>query len=273
MVNAHYSSSAPTTNRELVDLVLENPWEFNPEWLSSGPKIVIPMVGLSPLDGDLAARLSSGASEVGTEYGLIAATEPDYLDDPLSRVSMTKGHLVGVSWPRSNYVIALSNLSGAALFTVEGYLLLAGIQPFVQGCLIEGVDHALAQFSRNARRLAGSRPILLQVANAFPARWTAWSSPAQVPPNSGVGEQLELMNAVVAGQTPPVIFAQRWLSARRRSLAQGERLRGKFDEVLNSVFYMLDDYVIDPSLREPGDMSDDDLVVRVRGALEDLERV
>jgi hypothetical protein len=83
--------------------------------------------------------------------------------------------------------------------------------------------------------------------------------------------QLGLMRDLVGGKITGPEFARAWLTARRRALDEGERVGEKFDRALTDVFYMLDDYVIDPSLRGPSDMADEELVGKVRDALSDLE--
>ncbi|SRR6266496_1325894 len=72
-----------------------------------------------------------------------------------------------------------------------------------------------------------------------------------------------------AGNTrlAPGAFAKDWLAARRRALGASERVRGELERALDQVFYALDDYVIDPGLRDSGDMSDEELTSRVRAAL------
>lgn len=99
----------------------------------------------------------------------------------------------------------------------------------------------------------------------------SWVSPSEVDPGSAIAAQLELMRNLVSGKITGPDFARAWLSARRRALDAGERVRERFDRVLTDVFYLLDDYVIDPGLRDPGDITDEDLVARVREALNDLD--
>ncbi|GIH27125.1 hypothetical protein Aph01nite_54350 [Acrocarpospora phusangensis] len=98
----------------------------------------------------------------------------------------------------------------------------------------------------------------------------AWACPAQVPSGTGVARQFELMNLLVQGKISTPAFARDWLSARRTSLDNGERLRESFERAMNNVFYLLDNYSIDPSLRNPSDVSDEALIEGVRYALEDL---
>lgn len=82
--------------------------------------------------------------------------------------------------------------------------------------------------------------------------------------------QLSLMQDLTAGKISAPEFARSWLSARRRSLNEGERTRERFDRILTDVFYLLDDYVIDPSLRDQDDMTDEELSTKVRESLNEL---
>jgi hypothetical protein len=79
------------------------------------------------------------------------------------------------------------------------------------------------------------------------------------------------VEALVGGRISAPDFAKAWLSARRRVLDRGERVRERFDRILTDTFYLLDDYVIDPTLRRSGDMTDRELVAKVRTALDDLD--
>ena len=99
----------------------------------------------------------------------------------------------------------------------------------------------------------------------------AWTRPSDVRPGTATAEQVELMRQLAAGTLPAPEFATAWLSARRRALDDGDRLLAAFDRILTDVFYLLDDYVIDPALRDPDDMTDEELTRRVRTALEKLD--
>lgn len=79
------------------------------------------------------------------------------------------------------------------------------------------------------------------------------------------------MRDLVDGKISAPDFARSWLYARRRSLDAGERTREPSDRILTHVFYLLDDYVIDPELRDPDDMTDDELAAKVREALDELQ--
>lgn len=101
----------------------------------------------------------------------------------------------------------------------------------------------------------------------------AWAAPSEVEVGTGVAQQLALMKALVAGEISAPDFAKLWLAARRRSLDEGERVRDKFERILTNVFYLLDDYAIDPSLRGPGDISDETLKNKVDSALDELSQL
>ncbi|MFF2556220.1 hypothetical protein ACFVUS_34780 [Nocardia sp. NPDC058058] len=100
-----------------------------------------------------------------------------------------------------------------------------------------------------------------------------WAKPADVPPGSGVAEQLNLMKSLACRQITCPAFARSWYDARRRSLDNGERLRQPFERLLTRVFYDLEDYPIDPSLRDSGDITDEALIDNVRGVLKELARL
>ena len=106
-----------------------------------------------------------------------------------------------------------------------------------------------------------------------PDRPRAWGSPAETPERSGAGKQIQHMRVLVDGRESGPDFARGWLAARRASLAAGERLRAPLQRILDDVFYVLEEYVIDPDLRDDEDMSDDELSAQVRAAVERLERL
>jgi hypothetical protein len=102
------------------------------------------------------------------------------------------------------------------------------------------------------------------------SRSRAWSAPSVVPRDSGTGQQIAQMEKLVAGEVSGPEFARAWLAARRQALDNAERVREPFERILYEVFYLLDDYVIDPDLRGPHDISDKSLTQRVVAALNRL---
>jgi hypothetical protein len=106
-------------------------------------------------------------------------------------------------------------------------------------------------------------------------RIRTWRRPSEVTPGSAVARQLDLMERLVAGRLPGPDFARAWLAARRDMMHGDERVREPFERILIEVFYLLDEYAIDPALHSPGDTTDEQLHQGVRDALAklaDLER-
>ncbi|WP_192582634.1 hypothetical protein [Streptomyces triticiradicis] len=142
-------------------------------------------------------------------------------------------------------MLALPDLSGALLVTDEGYSLIGGTRDFLRHSVPEGVDQAIIDFGRYAKRVGTSHPALADVSKAFRPHEVAWASKGDVAAGSATAEQVSLMESLAAGRISAEEFAQSWLAARRRSL----HLREPFSGVLDQVFYALDDYVIGPGLR------------------------
>jgi hypothetical protein len=108
-------------------------------------------------------------------------------------------------------------------------------------------------------------------APSHPRKPRSWRRPSEVDANAATAEQVDLMRQLVDARIPAPEFAKAWLAARRRALDEGDRLRDEFDRILTEVFYQLDDYVIDPTLRAEGDLIDEELARRVRKALNGLD--
>lgn len=76
------------------------------------------------------------------------------------------------------------------------------------------------------------------------------------------------MRAFVAGNSTAPDFARAWLDARRLSQNSGERLREPIVTALDHVFSLLEDFAIDPTLQEPGDLTDSELWQGVHDLME-----
>ncbi len=271
MVRAEAGRGGPLTSGELAEALLADPCRFKEQWLDEGARTVVPIPASPPEDEKLTARVSAGAREVGVDHVLAGQVGERHAGEDVIRVSTRQGD-PPPELPRrdANLLLALADLSGAVLVTGEGYALVAGDSRFVRACLDEGIDGAKARFARYARRLKGSRPALPAVSEEFPPRRMAPSAPDRIAPGSGVAEQLALMRSLTRGDMPAGAFAPAWLAARRRALIEGDRVPDAVDRVLTEVFYDLEDYAADPSLREPGDLSDGELTSRIRAALDEL---
>ncbi|WP_371785160.1 hypothetical protein [Streptosporangium subroseum] len=258
----------PTTSGELAGALLGAPHRFGGRWLDEDAKTVVAVPSSWPPDERLTARISAGAREAGADHVLAGQAGERHAAEDLIEVRVPEaGPLAGLPRPDGDLLLALPGLSGAVLVTGQGYALVAGDARFVRACLDTGIDEARARFARYARRLAGSRPEMLAVSEEFPPRHPPASTPAEVAPGSGVAEQLSLMGALARGELPAAAFAPAWLAAHRRALTGGERVRDALERALLDVFYALEDYAADPSLREPGDLSDEELTSRVRASL------
>lgn len=94
-----------------------------------------------------------------------------------------------------------------------------------------------------------------------------WATTRQVPVDSAVGRQVAAMQSLAEDACTGTEFAVAWLAARRESLEAGERTRDPLDRALLDVFYAVEEYPIDPTLREPGDTTDSELKTVVVAAL------
>lgn len=222
-----------------------------------------PVVALSGVDSRLLARLRAGGRVAGVREVLVRrrGTAP---------VRLPLDHRLTPEVVGAGPVELVVPECGVVAVTGLGYALVEGTPGFLRGALPAGVDDARARFARVARRLA--RPELLAVAGRFPPRARAWRSPAEVPPGSAVAEQLAVMTAFADGTVSGSDFGRRWHAARRQAHERDERVRDALGHVLGEVFFLLEDYPIDPGLREPGDLTDEELLLGVRGLLESLPR-
>ncbi|MFI9294234.1 colicin immunity domain-containing protein [Streptomyces gardneri] len=75
---------------------------------------------------------------------------------------------------------------------------------------------------------------------------------------------MSLLSAFAQGTCTAADFADGWWEARRAAHSQGERTSGALADLLDRVFMVLEDYTLDPELREPGDLTDSALRERIR---------
>ncbi|MEU6218861.1 colicin immunity domain-containing protein [Streptomyces sp. NPDC047022] len=88
--------------------------------------------------------------------------------------------------------------------------------------------------------------------------------------DSHTGRQISLMRALASRSIDGPTFARRWLDERRRAMSVGERLGGALENALDEVFCVLEEYSIDPDLRDPDDLTDEELRDRVAAVLDRL---
>ncbi|MEV5613639.1 colicin immunity domain-containing protein [Streptomyces sp. NPDC052225] len=92
----------------------------------------------------------------------------------------------------------------------------------------------------------------------------SWSRPEDVAPNTHTAQLLSFIDTYAAGTCNTQDFAHGWWGARRAAQAHGERVHGRLSELLDRVFMALEEYSVDPNLREPGDLTDHELRQAVR---------
>ncbi|WP_245641253.1 colicin immunity domain-containing protein [Streptomyces megasporus] len=245
--------------------VLSGRESYREQWLSKGPKIIVPVPAGSHVSRDLIRRMVEGCRAVGEgniSFGSTEKVPSERIWDSTS-LETAASHLDGFAPP---VLLATANLQGAILFPGPGYALVAGTKKFLQRAVPEGVDEGRVRFAHYARAVDQRRPELRVVAHSFPARNTSWSRAQDIPSETGASRQVELMHAFVAGDCTGAEFARGWLEARRLSQNNGERLRNPLATAFDRVFSLLEDYSIDPDLKDPEDLSDDEL----KRAVQDL---
>ncbi|MEU6842934.1 colicin immunity domain-containing protein [Streptomyces sp. NPDC046716] len=75
---------------------------------------------------------------------------------------------------------------------------------------------------------------------------------------------LNLLDSFLKDNISAPAFADGWWQERRAAQAGGERTQGQLSQLLEGVFMTLEDYSVDPSLREPGDLTDTELRARIK---------
>ncbi|WP_443065824.1 colicin immunity domain-containing protein [Streptomyces sp. NBC_00503] len=61
--------------------------------------------------------------------------------------------------------------------------------------------------------------------------------------------------------------------SRRRALKEKERIGEQLSRCLDQAFYVLDEYPIDPTLREDGDIADAELLETVNEMLDRIDQM
>ncbi|WP_051728688.1 MULTISPECIES: colicin immunity domain-containing protein [Amycolatopsis] len=246
-----------------VETVLAGPRSFAAEWLAADEKSVVPVIAPSGADEAVLDRLRAGARSVGADEVLRCGLEPGAVSERLA----VDSDLVPEKLP---VLFVVPDLSGALLAGGEGYVLVAGTRAFIAGVALAGVDYARDSFEEEAQRWAGQYPGLPAVAAEYPPEVRAWARRSEVPADSFVARELAVMESFARGELSGPEFARSWSTAWRLANERRERVRTPFARVLHEVFYLLEDYPIDPALRDPGDTTDEELAAGVREALRQL---
>lgn len=265
---------------------------FAASWLSEGPKLVVPLPAGTHVDRALVRRTADGCRAGGAGEVLVMTADgpaasgrawrqvapaitatggtasgltPSRLTAPITTASITTASDLVGSAPR--VLLVASDLQGAVLFDRPGYALVAGTAPFLRGAVPEGVDGGRAHFARYARAVADRWPELQAVARDFGPRHIAWAHARNVPGGTATSQQVRLVRGFTAGAIGGADFARGWLNGRRAAQESGERLREPLLSAFQQVFLLLEDYSIDPALKDPADLSDEELRDAVRKSM------
>lgn len=102
-----------------------------------------------------------------------------------------------------------------------------------------------------------------------------WLTAADVPPDSGVGRQLQAMRDFVGGRIDADTFIRNWLDGRRAQAVaydqDGTRPGARIEDALDALFFAVDDYDPSPTLRDPQWIDADQLREATRDALTRIE--
>ncbi|MFD3437529.1 colicin immunity domain-containing protein [Streptomyces sp. NPDC058685] len=252
-------------NFELIESILSPSQRFRSDWLAVSTKSLAPVPDHSSPSPATAGRVVSGSREVGAVKVLASPLNLNLNAVPVAEMPLDAEELLGVAVRircETGLLLVAENFLGAALIR-PGYALFAGSSEFMRGAVPEGIASARTNFLRYAQKVEDRRPDIMEVATNFPPANRSWKSAAEVPDRSHTGRQLALMGDLASNTLDGPTFARQWLAARRDALNIGERLGAALTNALDEVFYTLEEYVIDPSLRDEDDMSDEDLRRRV----------
>jgi hypothetical protein len=256
-----------------IDLFVTS-MQFKGEWLAANDKKVAPLPSSARMDHMLAKRLCGAAQHSGQKTVGVVHLGIEHRDDaPLWAPADTVRLLEQISHLDAPLLAFTPDESGALLFTDRGYSLISGDDQFLRHAVPEGMNQVSISFKRYARRLKAPYPEALKIAENFAIGQAAWRSASEVQAGAATAEQLSLMESLRSGAISATDFAQAWLSARRLALTQHERLREPLERLLDRVFYALEDYSIDPEMREEGDISDEDLRAIVISTLREVEQL
>ncbi|WP_431910694.1 hypothetical protein, partial [Amycolatopsis thermoflava] len=240
-------------------LTADGRW-FSAAWLHS--TAIVPFATPFGADDQVLERFRDGARAVGAASVFVLP-----LGDERPWVVGIDEDPLGV---RGEVLLAVPNWDGALLIADARYSLLAGTAEFLAAAVPWGVDRSRARFGRDARRLAEVYPELLEVAARLPPARPVLASPRDVEPGSALAEQVRLMESFAEGSIAAPDFARAWPAARRRRPHPKELLDEPFERLLAEVFFLLEDYVTDPGLRDPGDLTDEGLRHGVQAVVQRL---
>jgi hypothetical protein len=226
----------------------------------------VPFATPSGIDQTLLGQLRAGIQAVHAEHVLVKVAHSAEARR-ITPESLTMAGLAEAAIHTDGTVPVLfvtPEFDSALLVTDVAYSLLTGGSEFLRGAVPQGIDAARVAFARDSRKLSARHPQLTEIARRFPPIYHSWARPGEVAAQSAIAEMLSLMDQIVCGELPATEFARHWFPAYYRHIRQGERVREDFLRLLNDVLYLVDEkFSIDPSLRDPDDVTDQELVAAV----------
>ncbi|MQA83243.1 MAG: hypothetical protein GEV03_01085 [Streptosporangiales bacterium] len=275
----------PGIAKDLVRRLLSRPQELQWDWLSGEGREAVPFpapvaqqAGAVLMDARMAERMVLAALRLGVDHLLACRTQPEYLNEPVVVLPQNPPALAqqAARYGLTDFLVVPPGFTAALLVTTLGYGVAAGSPSFVEAALGADVDEAKRSFAEYAWGARDVGPTLVEAAYAFGCvasgphhapRWKAWSGASEVPPGSGVGEQLSLMRQLAGGSIGADQFVPAWLAARDREIGDGEHAVGPLADALRRVLYAVDDFVSAPVLRGPEDLNEAGLVEAIRAGL------
>ncbi|WP_225096182.1 colicin immunity domain-containing protein [Streptomyces sp. CoH27] len=260
-------------NRDVIETVLSDTGNFREDWLARVQAVsVAPLTAHLPLGRETVERVAAGARETGAAAVFGVPLDEKFAEQPAVTAPAEPDALLVVSaqWPDTpGLLLVADNFLGAVLCR-GSYALAAGSLEFMRGAVAEGTDRARAEFQRYARRSPTGAAELSVVSGHYPPQTRAFKSAEEASATSHTGQQIDLMRSLASRSIDGPSFARRWLDERRRAMDAGERLGEAMENALDEVFYTLEDYSIDPDLRDPDDLTDEELRDRVAAVLDRL---
>lgn len=277
--------TTPRRTGDLVRRVLSGPQRLSVDWLRTRDRTAVPFMytppsepGRGPVGSHLAGRLVAAARMAGAENLLACRTAADRFGEPIAELPTSAAELISGLRAFSGYDLLLvqPDMDNLLLITISGFGIAAGIRPFVEGVLGKSADAARRQFAATALERADGPLTAVAVFCGCPfsdrpwsPEWRAWSLPEEAPEGSGIRAQADAMRAFVNADCAAPEFEKAFLDGRRREIERGERATGPLAEVLDVVFWAINDHGTGAG---PGGRPDDvSLDAAVRRAMERLE--
>ncbi len=150
-------------------LLLQSSQAFSPAWVDAG-RVVVPAREISDLSTDPGgARLLDAFKALGYGELLCLTTDDLGADEPQQAVAASLEEVDGWRWDVAPFdvVLTTSDLSAAALLSVDEFVLIGGDSSFVQAALGREIPVAQAEFRAYASDTANASRHLPALADRY----------------------------------------------------------------------------------------------------------